>query len=147
MPIPQSIKHGKYITELKTGYSLYKQVTAPQIGVFGQKDLDGFNFSLGWSFLTEPFLMVAEAHKHDFDQIILFFGGDPGNVGEFGGEVEMHLDGKKNIITYPACVLIPKGVMHGPLDIKKVTKPFMFIDITFSPGPSIRPLPPTSRRD
>lgn len=147
MPIPPSIKHGKYITELKTGYSLYKQVTAPQIGVFGEKDLGGANFSLGWSFLTEPFLMVAEAHKHNFDQIILFFGGDPKNIGEFGGEVEMHLEGEKNIITYPACVFIPRGVIHGPLNITKVKKPFMFINITLSPGPSIRPLPPASRRD
>ncbi len=147
MPLPQSKKHGKYITELKTGYSLYKQVTAPQIGVFGGKDLGGANFSLGWSFLTEPFIMVAEAHKHDFDQLILFFGGDPTHIGEFGGEVELHLEGRKQIITYPSAVFIPAGVMHGPLDIAKVNKPFMFIDITFSPGPSIRPLPAASRRD
>jgi hypothetical protein len=143
----QSIKHGKYITELKTGYSMYKQINAPQIGVFGGRDLGGVNFSLGWSFLTEPFLMVAEAHKHDFDQLILFFGGDPTNIGEFGGEAEFYLEGTKHIITYPASVLIPAGTMHCPLDIKKVKKPFMFIDITFSPGPSVRPLPPASRRD
>ena len=147
MPIPDSIKRGEYIRELKTGYSLYKQVTSPQIGVFGERDLGGTSFSLGWSYLTEPFLMVAEAHQHDFDQIILFFGGDPGNIGEFGGEVEMHLEGEKNVITYPACVFIPRGVTHGPLEIKKVKKPFMFIDITLSPGPSVRPLPPSSRRD
>ena len=148
MPIPASIKHGEYITELKTGYSLYKQVTAPQIGVFGGKDLGGANFSLGWSYLTEPFLMVAEAHKHDFDQIILFFGGDPNNIGDFGGEVEMCFgeNQEKSIVTYPACVYLPKGLMHGPLNIRKVNKPFMFIDITFSPGPSIRPVPPASRR-
>jgi len=147
MPQSPSIKHGKYITELPTGYSLYKQVTAPQIGVFGGRDLGGANFSLGWSFLTEPFLMVAEAHKHDFDQLILFFGGDPFHIGEFGGEVEIWVDKKKNIITYPACVFIPAGVMHCPLNIRKVNKPFMFMDITFSPGPSVRPLPPASRRD
>lgn len=149
MPIPASIKHGEYITELKTGYSLYKQVTAPQIGVFGAKDLGGYNFSLGFSYLTEPFLMVQEAHKHDdFDQLILFFGGDPNNIGEFGGEVEMGFGDppQLSIVTYPACVFIPKGTMHGPLNIKKVTKPIMFLDITFSPGPSIRPLPDTSRR-
>ena len=147
MPIPESIKHGKYITELKTGYSLYKQVTAPQIGVFGEKDLGGANFSLGWSYLTEPFVMVEESHKHDFEQIILFFGGDPNNIGEFGGEVEMYMEGEKNVVTYPSCVFIPKGVMHGPLYITKVEKPFMFIDITLSPGPSIRPLPESSKRD
>lgn len=146
MPQSPSIKHGKYITELPTGYSLYQQVTAPQIGVFGGRDLGGANFSLGWSFLTGPFLMVAEAHKHDFDQLLLFFGGDPLNIGEFGGEAEIYLEGRKNIITYPASVFIPAGVMHCPLDIRKVNKPFMFIDITFSPGPSVRPLPAASRR-
>ena len=145
--MPDSVKHGKYITELKTGYSLYKQITAPQIGVFGEKDLGGANFSLGYSYITERFVMVEEAHTHDFDQIILMFGGDPANIGEFGGEVEFYLEGEKNIINYPSCVYIPKGVTHTPLTITKVDKPFMFIDITLSPGASVRPLPDASRRD
>ena len=143
-----NVNRGKYVTELKEGYSVFKEVVAPQLGVAGGKDLGGANFSLGWSYLTEPFLMVADAHKHDFDQIILFFGGDPNNIGDFGGEVEMGFgeNAEISIVTYPACVYIPKGIMHGPLNIKKVTKPFMFIDITMSPGPSIRPLPEASRR-
>ena len=49
--------------------------------------------------------------------------------------------GEKHIITYPACVFIPKGTLHGPLNVKRVTKPLMFIDITLSPGYSIRPMP------
>ena len=57
MPI-DNIKHGKFIVELTPGYSLYKQITAPQIGAFGAKDLNGANFSLGYSYLTEPFVMV-----------------------------------------------------------------------------------------
>ncbi len=143
------IKRGQYITELKTGYSAYKQIMAPQIGVAGGKDLDGAAFSLGWSFLTEPFLMVEEAHKHDFGQILFFFGGDPKNIGEFEAEVELHLgeNEQKNLITYPACVYIPAGLVHGPLNIKQVTKPIVFIDVTLSPGMSIRPLPEASRRD
>ena len=145
MPI-ENKKRGEYIVELKPGYSLYKQITAPQVGAFGAKDLNGANFSLGWSFLTEPFLMVAEAHNHDFDQVIFFMGGDPGNVVDYDAEVEFGLVGQNNIIDYPACVYIPKGLMHGPLNIKRVTKPIMFIDITLSTGPSIRPLPPASRR-
>jgi hypothetical protein len=141
-----NIKHGEYIVELKPGYSMYKQVTAPQVGAFGAKDLNGADFSLGWSFLTAPFLMVADAHKHDFDQVIFFMGGDPNNVVDFDAEVEMTLGDTKYSITYPACVYIPKGLMHGPLNIKRVTKPFMFFDITISPGPSIRPVPPASQR-
>jgi hypothetical protein len=147
-PMAEHIKHGEYIMELKTGMSIYKQVVAPQIGVSGGRDLNGANFSLGWSFLTQPFLMVAEAHKHDFDQIIFFMGGNPENVADFDAEVEMYFgeNKSKSVITYPACVYMPSGLMHGPLNIKKVNKPFMFIDITLSPGFSIRPVPDASRR-
>ena len=142
------IRHGDYIMELKTGMSIYKQVVAPQIGVSGGRDLGGANFSLGWSFLTQPFLMVAEAHKHDFDQIVFFLGGDPNNVADFDAEVEMcfGVEQEKSVITYPSCVYIPSGLMHGPLNIKTVNKPFMFIDVTLSPGFSIRPVPQASQR-
>ena len=145
MPI-DNIKHGKYIVELKPGFSLYKQIKAPQIGAFGAKDLNGANFSLGYSYLTEPFVMVEEAHKHDFDQVIFFLGGDPANITDYDAETVFGLDGKLNSITYPACVYIPKGTMHGPLNIKRVTKPLMFIDITLHTGPSVRPLPKASER-
>lgn len=70
---------------------MYKQVVAPQIGVFGGRHLGGVDFSPGWSYFTEPFLMAVGAHKHDFDHIILFSGGDPNNIGDFAGEVEMYL--------------------------------------------------------
>jgi hypothetical protein len=142
----ENIKHGKYIVELKPGFSLYKQITAPQIGAFGAKDLNGANFSLGYSYLTEPFMMVEESHKHDFDQVIFLLGGDPANITDFDGEMVFGLAGKLNSITYPACVYIPKGTMHGPLNIKRVTKPLMFIDITLHTGPSVRPLPKASER-
>jgi len=142
----EHVKHGEYITEIKTGFSIYKQVVAPQIGVSGGRELGGANFSLGWSYLTEPFLMVAEAHKHDFDQIVFFFGGDPNSIGDFDAEVEMDVNGEMSTINYPACVYIPKGTMHGPLNVKIVTRPFTFIDVTLSPGFSIRPVPPGSER-
>ncbi len=90
MPI-ENIKHGDYIVELKPGASLYKEVTAPQAGAFGTRDLNGMNFSLGWFFLTQPFLMVADAHNHDFEQVIFFMGGDPKNVVDFDAEIEMGL--------------------------------------------------------
>jgi hypothetical protein len=146
MPI-ENIKHGEHIVELKPGYSIYKQVVAPQIGAFGARDLKGADFSLGWSFLTQPFLMVAEPHKHDFDQVIFFMGGDPNNVSEYDAEVEFGLEDTIHLINYPACVFVTKGMVHGPLNIKRVTKPIMFIDITLSPRPSIRLVPPASQRN
>ena len=143
----ENIIRADHIIELGATKSIFKQITAPQAVALGGRDMNGANFSMGYSFLTEPFLMVEEAHTHDFDQILWFLGGDPGNIGEFGAEVEMHLGDNqdKHIITYSACVHIQAGLMHCPLNIKKVTKPIMFIDITLSPGASIRPVPKASQ--
>ncbi|MGD9143040.1 MAG: hypothetical protein PVG61_04255 [Dehalococcoidia bacterium] len=145
--VTKNIKHGDYIVELKPGYSMFKQVTAPQVTAFGERDLFDMDFSLGWSFLTEPFVMVAEAHKHDFDQILFFMGGDPNNALEFDAEYEIRLGDDTHTLDYPACIRIPRGLMHCPLNIKTVNKPFVFIDITLTTGPSVRPLPPESQKD
>jgi len=141
-------KHGEYVTELKTIRSIFQQITALQVTIGGERDLGGTDFSMGWSYLTEPFLMVGDTHKHDFDQIIFLLGGDNNDVGEFGAEVEMHLgeDQEKHIINYTSCVYIPAGLIHCPLNIKKVAKPIVFIDITLSLDLSIRPIPPESQR-
>ncbi len=142
-PVPiENIKHGKYIVELKAGRSIYNKSGPPQIAVLGEKDLNGANFTLGWSFLLKPFLMVGDSHKHEFDQVIFFLGSDPNNITDFDAEIEFTVEGKVNSIVYPACVYIPGGTMHGPLDFKRITKPLMFMDITLHTGPSIRPLPP-----
>lgn len=145
----ENIKHGEYITELGAITSMYKQINAAQVAAIGDRDLNGTHFSLGWSYLTEPFLMVEEAHTHDFDQILFFLGGNPAEVTDFRAEVEMSLGEplEKHVINYTSCVYIPAGLMHCPLNIITVNKPIVFIDVTLSPGASIRPLPPTSRRD
>jgi hypothetical protein len=142
-------KHGEFITELGMVTSLYKQITAPQIVAKGSDDLNGADFSLGMSFLTEPFVMVEQAHTHDFDQILFMLGGDASNVGDFGAVVELSLGEplEKYTIDYTSCVYIPAGVMHCPLEIVSVTRPIIFIDITLSPGVSVRPLPDASKRD
>jgi mannose-6-phosphate isomerase-like protein (cupin superfamily) len=145
--MPEPIRHGNYIMEITTGMSGYKQIEYPNWGVAGGRDLSGANFSVGTSYLTKPFVMVEETHSHDFDQILFFLGGDPKNVKDFDGEVEMTLGDKKEIITYASCVYIPKGLMHCPLNIKKVNKPITFIDVTLAPIHSMRPMPKTSKKD
>ena len=142
-----NIRHGDYITELQPHTSMYKQISRPQVTAFGERDLFGMDFSLGWSLLTEPFVMVADHHKHDFDQIIFFMGGDPNNALDFDGEYEIRLGDDTYTLDYASCIRIPKGLMHCPLNITKVNKPFMFIDVTLTTGPSIRPLPDASKRD
>jgi hypothetical protein len=138
----ENVKHGDYILELKPGHSVYNKNGTPQIAIMGNPDLNGASFSLGYSYLTKPFLMVGDSHQHDFDQMIFFLGCCADNITDFEAEIEFTLGNKLNIITYPACVHIPSGTMHGPLNFKRINKPLMFFDITFSTGGSIRPFPP-----
>jgi hypothetical protein len=135
-------KHGKHILELRHGFSIFEQITKPQIAAMGDKDLGGAKFCLGYSLVDKPMLMVAESHKHDFEQYIFFLGGDAADIANsFDAEIEFGLDDKPNKINYPACIHIAPGTMHGPLDIKKVKKPFIFIDIVINNTPSVRPVP------
>lgn len=135
----ENIKHGPYITEFKPAYSLHKVITAPMIGAFGGKDMKDANLAIGFSYLPAPFTMIPDAHKHDFDQFLLFIGGDPNNFVEFDAEVELTLDGKMYSITRASWAFVPKGLMHCPLVIKRVGKPIIFVDARLTKEASVRP--------
>jgi hypothetical protein len=135
----KNIKHGPHISAFKPGLSLHKEITAPMIGAFGGRDIDGANLAIGFSYLTKPFVMIEESHKHDFDQFLYFISGDPENFVDFDAEVELTLDGKLNSLTYACWVYIPKGMMHCPLNVKRVTKPIIFIDARLTKEASVGP--------
>jgi hypothetical protein len=42
-------------------------------------------------------------------------------------------------INYPCYIFVPKYTKHCPLDIKRVGKPFIFIDVSITPEASVRP--------
>lgn len=137
----RNIKRGPYISEITGGFSVHKAITAPMIGAFGGRDIDGANLAIGFSYLTKPFVMIDKAHKHDFDQFLFFIGGDPRDFTAFDAEVELGLDGKVNSLTYASWVFIPKGLMHCPLNVKRVTRPIIFIDARLTREASVRVAP------
>jgi hypothetical protein len=90
--------------------------------------LTGINCNFAFVCVAEPFLMGDPPHKHDYDEYLFFFGGDPLNMGDLGAEIEFALgeEWEKHTITTPSIVYIPKGLLHCPLNIKRVDKPFFF---------------------
>lgn len=119
----------------------HPEVTAPRLGLHSTDDWGHGNFSMSWWAITEPFEMVTECHAHDFDQFILFVGGDLTKMPYLGGEVELtlSLDGKeleKFSITTATAVFVPAGLYHCPLNFKRIddpAKPILFHDLFFSP--------------
>ena len=142
----KNVKHGQYITELKPALSRHPEITAPMIASLGGKDIEGANLGAGFAYLVKPFVMIDATHTHDFDQFLYFTGGDPNNFTEFDAEVELTLDGKVYSITYASWVYIPKGLMHCPLNVKRIGKPIIFIDARLTKEASVRPAPKKSEK-
>lgn len=101
---------------------------APKIGL---KDLTGLNMRIAYNCITKPFLMVAKAHKHEHEQYLCFIGGNPLDIRDFAGEVELSLgeEGEKIIINKTTVVYVPAGLMHCPLNFTRVDKPVIFMDL------------------
>ena len=135
-------KYAKYIRKsVVLTETPHPEVTSPRLSLKSDEKYGKKDFSMSWWAITEPFEMVSENHKHDFDQYLIFAGGDLTNMVDLGGEVELGLseDGKKIeklVITEATTVFIPKGLYHGPLNFKKVNnprKPILFHDLFFAP--------------
>ena len=100
----------------------------------GARDYEGSEFSLRVHYIATNGILIKEPHSHDFEQFYFFFGADLANSSDFGAEVEFFLgqEGVKRIISAPTSVHVPKYMVHGPLNFKKVDRPIIFIDVLLS---------------
>jgi hypothetical protein len=80
-----------------------------------------FYTEIVWYF--KPRINFVAAHTHDFDEIIAFFGTNPADIHDLGGEVELWMVGEKHIITRSTLVFVPKGMEHCPLSFNRVDRP------------------------
>ena len=69
-------------------------------------------------------------HVHDFDEVISFFGSNPDDLHDLGGEVELWIDGEKSVLNKSFMAYVPAGVKHCPITVKRVDRPFS----TLPPG-------------
>ena len=127
----------KYIKRNTTRPSRHDAVTAPIPFLKSGEDYGNLGFHMSWKCITEPYVDEAESHRHDFPQFLVFLGGDPNDMLDLGGEVEITLseDGKnleKHVLTTFATVFIPAGVYHCPLVMKKVDRPFVFYNFALT---------------
>jgi hypothetical protein len=80
-----------------------------------------FNFGVTW--YNKPFPKALPAHTHDFDEIIGFYGSDPQNPRDLGGEVEFWMEDEKYVLNKSFLVFIPAGVKHCPLKLIRIDRP------------------------
>lgn len=127
-------KYGKYILK----EPLEKAPGSPSIHACGHEDCYGaigFPTDFQLLYITRPFTMMDKPHVHDVDELLFIWGGNPSNFFEFDAEVELCLgeEQEKHVINTTAIVYVPKGLIHCPIVIKRVGKPFIWGHILFTP--------------
>jgi hypothetical protein len=88
-----------------------------------------FYVATSWFWKATP--LGPQAHVHDFDEVLAFFGTNPADPHDLGGEVELFLDGERHLMTKSFMAYIPAGLKHCPLRVTKVDRPIFH----FSTGP------------
>jgi hypothetical protein len=126
------------VVELKPWQSIHDTITEPMVTGLGTMDIPESVLAMGFAHITKPESMGAPTHKHPFDQWIYLIG-DTNNFADFDADIEMRLGDKIVKINYPCYIFVPKGIMHCPLDVKRVGKPFIFIDARITVEASVRP--------
>ena len=66
---------------------------------------------------------LAQAHVHDTDEIIGFFGSDPDDPHNLHAEIEFWMEDERHIIIKSCLIFVPRGMKHLPLILKWVDKP------------------------
>jgi hypothetical protein len=63
------------------------------------------------------------SHRHDFDEVLAFFGNNADNPQDLGAELEVWIGGEKHIVTKSCLIFVPKGVEHTPIYFENMTRP------------------------
>jgi hypothetical protein len=122
-------KYDKYVVRRPVAIGGY----GPELIYTGERDYNS-NFTIMFLRITAPTLMEEFAHSHDFDMYLYFLSFDPDNMGNLGAEIEIGLgeEQERHIITTPTTVYIPSGMIHCPLEFKRVDKPILFVHCTLA---------------
>ena len=109
------------------------------------KDLEGFNAHFSFGFIKKP---VGPIHPlegaivHPYDELLVFEGTDSaGSILKLNAEVSVELGEEREeyIFNEPTVVLIPKGMPHGAVKVRKVKKPI--VHYTFGLAPAYKASP------
>jgi mannose-6-phosphate isomerase-like protein (cupin superfamily) len=79
----------------------------------------------------QPKEVTVKPHAHEYDEVLCFFGTNPDDFYDLGGEVELWLGDEKHTITKSCIVFIPAGLQHCPLSFIRVDRPIFH----FTSGP------------
>jgi hypothetical protein len=113
-----------------------KNRQSPTMTFMSGKQVPEANYyiELGWIYdIPEPNPHIFE-HVHDYDEIVLHWGGNPEVPQDLGGEIEFYIGGQPITFNTTTGIFIPKGTPHGPLTWKKFRFPHIEMAMMLGTG-------------
>jgi hypothetical protein len=127
-------KYGKYIIRepLEKGSAPMLHICAEN-GCLGAQ-FPGFPVEVQLLTISQPTSFPHPPHTHSADEIFFIFGSDPKNYYDFDAEIEIYMgeEREKHIVNSTSIIFMPKGLVHGPIAITKVNKPFQWMHVLFT---------------
>jgi hypothetical protein len=131
-------KYGKYVvTDLKTEMSEESKARyakfATRVLWMDDKVVPGaFQMNVSW-YLKPQNMSTGTGHNHDVPELIGFFGSDPDNPYDLGGEIEFWMEGEKFMLTKSCIIYVPANMNHCPLILRRIDRPVFHFTIVTGP--------------
>jgi hypothetical protein len=113
----------------------HPNVMSPQAYFRGASQIPGANMNMGWQVLTDPMHLEREPHTHDVDEYLIFLGWKLPDVFEFDADIDFYLGEEQEHYTIDKATIIyiPKGMVHCPLNFRRIGIPILFHAILMAP--------------
>jgi hypothetical protein len=133
-----AIDYEKYLVR-KPNYEAFggvKNRQSPTMTMMSNKQVPGCNYYMepGWIYgIPQPNPSLHE-HVHDYDEIVMHWGGNYQTPQVLGGEVEFYVGGQPVTFNTSTAFYLPRGTPHGPVTWKKFQFPHMQMAIMCGTG-------------
>jgi hypothetical protein len=124
-----------FLTDFKEPSNI-SVVADPQAYFRGARQIPGANLNMGWQLFVKPIHLEKEPHTHDIDEYLIFLGGKlPDLFASFKAEIDFWIgeEQEKHLINKATIIFIPKGLVHCPLNFRKIDEPILFHAILLGP--------------
>ena len=132
------------MAEKKYEKYVVSELNVPQWRIDYGERFPGGGTMLGWlsndvvegAFHVETLLFLPgentiknQAHTHDCDEVVGFFGFDTSGERKLNGEVEFWLEDESYVFTKSTMLFVPRGMQHCPMIIRRVDIPIFHFTI------------------
>ena len=112
-PRPAELTHYKVPKDIRQSISWMDSSTHP----------GSCSFEVIWYY--KPLAGPPEHVHDDSCEILGYFGTNPEDPYDLGGEIKYYIEGEEYTITESCMIFLPKGLRHSPYEVVRVDRPFL----------------------